>query len=127
MLAALIAWLLSGGGDPSVPMAQAWLESRGDVMEVSRAGGGLFCGIWQTQARTELECQAMRNPMVAVRAYRREMRTWLRATHGDLKAALRGYGCSWEASLPGGHCRSYDERVVALAKRLRAQRPRPAF
>ncbi len=124
MISALIAWFLTGGGDPSLAMSQAWIESKGDSTVVSRAKGGRFCGIWQTQARTKAECEAMRCPLVAARAYRRELRAWLRATRGDLPGALRGYGCSWAASRPGGTCRGYDERVLAMAKRLRAARAR---
>lgn len=122
MLSALLAWLLTGPVNDPVPvevaLAQAWVESRGETWPVSRAKGGRFCGLWQTQARSEAECRAMRSPLVAALAYRSEMTAWLRATGGDLRAALRGYGCGWASSRPGGQCRSYDVRVMRLASRL---------
>lgn len=126
MIAALLAWLLTGGGAPDLALSQAWIESGGDVMKVSRAKGGLYCGIWQTQASSEAQCVAMRNPIVAAKAYRHELREWLRTTRGDLRRALRGYGCGWKASLPGGRCRSYDATCIWLAKRIaRARMARP--
>ncbi len=121
MIAVWLAWILSGPANSPVPMdvamAVAWTESRGETWPVSNVRGSRFCSIWQTHARDQRECDAMRSPVVAALAFRREMTTWLHATRGDVRAALRGYGCGWSASRPGGQCRGYDVRVLHLARR----------
>ena len=124
MIGLLFAWLI---GPPlpvslDVLLAQAHIESRFDATAVSRVRGSRFCGILQTKAATERECREMQLPFVALRAYDRELRAWLLATRGDLRASLRGYACGWAASRPGGECRGYDRRVLALARRIRIAR-----
>lgn len=121
MIGALIAILLSGS-PISLPLAQAFIESNGDATTVSRARGGLYCGIWQTEpaakirADRERECRAMRNPFVGFAAYRREMAYWMKYAKGDLAAALRCYGCG----NIGLHrsCNGYDVRALKLAHRI---------
>lgn len=118
MLNALIAWFLTGGGDPSLMLAQGKIESHWDVTVVSRAKGGRYCGVFQCSATSEADCRALQHPITAVLRYRAELRAWRRATRGDLRGALRGYGCGSAASRPGGVCRNYDGRVLALAQRF---------
>ncbi len=120
VISALIAYLLTGPVNSPVPveyaMASAYLESRGDSSAVSQ---GRWCGIWQSEARTAARCHELRDPFVAARAYRAEVATWLRYTHGDLRAALRGLGCGVRAAMPGGSCNGYDVRTLRLASRIR--------
>lgn len=123
MLIAMLSWILTGAPIPHWPLelvaAQGYLESRYEPTAESRAKGGRWCGIWQTPARTDAECRALRNPFIAARAYRAQITAWMRFTRGDVKRALRGLGCGVIASRPGGQCRSYDVRALRLATRIR--------
>lgn len=119
---------------PEVLLAMGWIESRyrpgatsyvergerrgGVVAGTAPVGEGpWFCGVMQTAAGHDwLACLAMRDPRVGYAVAAVELRWWLHVTHGDLTAALRGYGCGF-AGLDNG-CHAYAERVLRRAARL---------
>ena len=119
---------------PEILLAMGWIESRYEPAATSRIEHGVrhtgavaglapvgagprFCGVVQTTAGHDwLACLAMRNVRVGYAIAVTELHRWLRVTHGDLAAALRGYGCGF-AGLDNG-CHAYDLRVLGLARRL---------
>lgn len=126
----------AGKLDPTLLLAQQFIESRFDPSTTSRLIGGtrrtgpwastdaprgwagnLYCGMAQTQATTWSRCLALRDPQVAAAAQAEELRAWLAMAHGDVKRALGGYGCGM-AGLDNG-CRGYAARVLGLAQRIR--------
>ena len=115
-------------------LGQAHIESRFDPTATSRvvgtkrvtgsspslvpAGvGPRFCGPLQTTAGASwLVCLAMRVPAIGYWIGASELRVWLRAAHGDMRAALNGYGCGWRGLTNG--CNGYADRVLAWSARI---------
>jgi hypothetical protein len=138
-VAKLVAEAIEAAGadlDPLILLAQAYVESRFDSSATSRlvAGkrkvgswasqqapsgwsGNLYCGIAQTAASTWAGCLALRETQAALTAQARELRTWVRRTHGDLPRGLAGYGCG-NAGAMKGSCHGYPLRILALARHL---------
>lgn len=120
---------------PEILLSIAWHESRFDPTATSyvdgdgvrRAGvwrssmpagtGPRFCGVMQTAAGHHWEDCIEQRPIVD--GYRRGaeiLGNWMRAAHGDLAAALRGYGCGFAGMR--GKCRRFDSWVLAHARGL---------
>jgi hypothetical protein len=131
---------------PELLLGQAFVESRFDPMATSRvvgdkrvtgswpsimpAGTGpRFCGPLQTAAdQSWLLCLAMRVPVIGYWIGAVELRAWLRVTHGDLRAALGGYGCGGAGVADPDSCGvhkdgdiPYPDRVLAWARRIAAR------
>lgn len=118
--------------EPSTALAQAWVESRYDPYAVSRVVDGrrktghwsesfpssfhgpFFCGLWQTEALTETECQAQQHLVYAYFVRRAELRAWLVRQHGNVTQALDGYGCGTQGA-DTEICNDYAGRVMRLA------------
>lgn len=106
-------------GEPELFLAIAYIETRFDPTRVSEVRGRRFCGVAQTSAGSDrFTCLVMRDLVVGYAASAIMLRRWLRVTHGDLAAALRGYGCGFRGIESG--CRRYDERVLSIRRRLRS-------
>lgn len=123
-------------------LAMAWVESRFDATATSfvradgKRGGGRvklerdagrgprFCGVMQVQAGKKWEdCLAARPLQVGYARGAHEISSWLKATRGDVAAALRGYGCGWYGVR--NECRRYDRRVLHVARSLGWSPPVP--
>lgn len=107
--------------DAELLLAMAWTETRFDPMQVSRAKGSWFCGVLQVQASNKKGCDELANVERSYFEGAAHLRLWMRYAKGDTAAALRGYGCGFEPNTkrPRDACRSYDTRVLSLAKKLR--------
>lgn len=124
--------------EPELLLAVAWVESRFDASATSRvvngkrktgswtswwepAGSGpRFCGVMQTIAGSDwAACVDQRALLVGYRTGAAELRAWLRMSRGDIRAALNGHGCGVVGMTAG--CRGYADRVLAIARRLRAE------
>lgn len=126
---------------PDVPaevlLALAYFESRFEPTAVSRLEGGRrtggvwpstapagrgpwYCGVTQTAAELDWSaCLALRDLERSYRLGAIHLRNWLRATRGNLRAALNGYACGW-AGLEHG-CGGYGEAVLWMAARFRGR------
>lgn len=121
-------------------LAIAFVESRYDVLAVSRVEGkkrvvgrypstvppkklrkgtSLYCGPLQTFAANWEDCLKQRDLNVAYAAATKELEDWLkdRRVRGDMTRALAGYGCG-NKGVKTGKCNRYPGRVLWQARRL---------
>lgn len=123
---------------PRIPveviLGVAWVESRMDPTATSRVESGRratgswpwthpagdgprFCGVMQAMAGREWSrCLAMRDIESGYRAGADEIASWLKISHGNLGAALRGHGCGISGLT--GSCMEYDLRVLDQARQF---------
>jgi hypothetical protein len=130
---------------PELLLGIAFVESRFDPTAVSRVEGAtrrtgpyvstdaparldrrasLYCGPLQTYAPSWAVCVAQRNLEIGYAAGAAELEQWLRdpRVHGSLPRALAGHGCG-NFGVATGRCNGYPERVLGVARKVRAPRP----
>lgn len=89
--------------------------------------GPYFCGVTQAEAGMSWEkCLELRDVFVAYATTAKELKVWLRYSHGDIEKALGGYGCGKvgadNPSICGVHKPGdvpYPDRVLYRARLLK--------
>jgi hypothetical protein len=108
--------------DAGVLLAIAHHETAGTFRahSVNLTRGKLSCGVMQVRVGDVndpialLKCAALMSPAIAYQVGAMKLAAWMVEAHGDLAAALRGYGCGHErgTSRPADSCRGFDAYVM---------------
>lgn len=108
--------------DADLLLAMAFVESNHSTDKVSNARGAAHCGPMQVHADSAEHCAQMRELDFGYHEGARTLRQWLFYARGDVRSALRGYGCGWQLAdgapvkpaRPADHCNNYDGRVLRI-------------
>ncbi len=106
----------------TVLLAVAYQETKLNPRKVSRAKGGLFCGIMQAMAKrpgrgySEARCVELRDLTLGYRVGAEELAYWFKKTGGDLALTFAHHGCGNVAT--GRRCRAYAGRVLRTMRKL---------
>lgn len=125
--AAAHARAAAAAASPEVPLelllAVAYRETRWDELQVSRAKGGLYCGVVQAMARipgqrgySEQRCRDLADLTLGYRAGADELRAWLARTRGDMTQALAHHACGNVAT--PRRCQAYARGIMVNYRRF---------